>query len=101
MWNRPAGPWEPSVAAAEDFLRPRLPEAVEHDPVDLGGPRRGDGNWSGSFDGAGFDPLTEARRRIHSCSTAKRLVAFFASLGWTRTTRTRTGGCFSMRYAHC
>jgi SAM-dependent methyltransferase len=82
MWNLPAGPWEPSVAAAEDFLLKRLPEAVEHDPVDLGGPRRGDGNWSGSFATAGFDPLTETRVANPQILDREGLVAFFASLGW-------------------
>jgi SAM-dependent methyltransferase len=82
MWNLPAGPWEPSVAAAEDFLRKRLPEAVEHDPVDLGGPRRGDRNWSGSFATAGFEPPTQTMVANLQTLDREGLVAFFASLGW-------------------
>jgi SAM-dependent methyltransferase len=82
MWNLPAGPWEPSVAAAEDFLRKRLPGAVEHDPVDLGGPRRADGNWTGSFAAAGFDPPTETRVANPQTLDREGLVAYFASLGW-------------------
>jgi SAM-dependent methyltransferase len=82
MWNLPAGPWEPSVAEAEALLRERLPEAVEHDPVDLGGPRRGDGNWSCSFAAAGFGRLTETRVANPQKLDRDGLVAFFASLGW-------------------
>lgn len=82
MWNLPAGPWEPSVTEAEDLLRTRLPQTVEHDPVDLGGPRRGDGNWSGSFAAAGFGPLTETRVANPQMLDREGLVAFFASLGW-------------------
>jgi SAM-dependent methyltransferase len=45
LWNLPAGPWEP----------------LDHDPFDLDGPRRGDGEWRGSFVGAGFEPLRDTR----------------------------------------
>jgi SAM-dependent methyltransferase len=83
MWNLPEGPWEPSIAAAEARLRRRLPEGgVDHDPLDLGGPRRGDGNWSGSFTAAGFEPLTETRVANPQTLDRDGLVAFFASMGW-------------------
>jgi ubiquinone/menaquinone biosynthesis C-methylase UbiE len=47
MWNLPAGPWQPSTAAAEDLLTalsPR-PDEVSYDPLDLGGPRYAPGEW--------------------------------------------------------
>ena len=62
LWNLPAGPWEPSITSAEALLRAQLPEVtLDHYPLDLDGPRRGDGEWRGSFVGAGFEPLRDTR----------------------------------------
>src|SRR5262249_33172612 len=38
LWNRPAGPWEPSTASAEQMLLERMPSDLDHIPLDLGGP---------------------------------------------------------------
>lgn len=83
MWNLPAGPWEPPIVAAEALLRRRLPEGeFDYDPLDLDGPRRGDGEWRGSFDAAGFEPLRDRRVTNPQTLDAEGLVAFFASMGW-------------------
>jgi SAM-dependent methyltransferase len=83
MWNLPGGPWEPSIAAVEALLRERLPEeAVDYDPLDLDGPRRGDGMWRGSFSLAGFEPLRHTRIANPQTLDRDGLVAFFASMGW-------------------
>jgi SAM-dependent methyltransferase len=81
MWNLSGGPWEPSIAGVEAFLRERLPED-DVDPLDLGGPRRGDGSWQGSFTTAGFEPLREMRITNRQTLDRDGLVAFFASMGW-------------------
>jgi SAM-dependent methyltransferase len=83
MWNLPAGPWEPSIAAVEALLRDRLPEVdPDYDPLDLGGPRRGDRNWRGSFAAAGFGPVRDARIANPQTLDRAGLVAYFASMGW-------------------
>jgi SAM-dependent methyltransferase len=83
LWNLPAGPWEPSIRSAEVLLRKRLPEGtLDHDPFDLDGPRRGDGEWRGSFVSAGFEPLRDARIPNPQTLDREGLVSFFASMGW-------------------
>jgi SAM-dependent methyltransferase len=83
LWNLPAGPWEPSITSAEALLRARLPEVtLDHDPLDLDGPRRGDGEWRGSFVGAGFEPLRDTRIPNEQTLDRDGLVSFFASMGW-------------------
>jgi SAM-dependent methyltransferase len=83
LWNLPAGPWEPSITPAEALLSTRLPEAtLDHDPLDLDGPRRGDGQWRGSFVGAGFEPLRDTRIPNEQTLDPDGLVSFFASMGW-------------------
>jgi len=83
LWNLPAGPWEPSITSAEALLRDRLPEAtLDHDPLDLDGPRRGDGEWHGSFVGAGFEPLKDTRIPNEQTLDRDGLVSFFASMSW-------------------
>jgi hypothetical protein len=47
------------------------------DPLDLGGPRRGDREWRGSFVTAGFAALREAR--FANPQTLDRTLVF-----WTR-----------------
>jgi SAM-dependent methyltransferase len=83
MWNLPAGPWEPSITAVEARLHERPPEgAFDYDPLDLDGPRRGDGDWSGSFAAAGFEALRDIRVPNPQTLDQEGLVAFFASMGW-------------------
>ena len=83
LWNLPAGAWEPSIKSAEVLLRKRLPEGtLDYDPFDLDGPRRGDGDWRGSFDLAGFAPLRDARIPNPQTLDGEGLVSFFASMGW-------------------
>ncbi len=83
MWNIPAGAWEPSTASVETLLRARLPDVdVDHDPLDLGGPRRADRTWRGSFSAAGFEPLREAHVANPQTLDRAGLVAFYASMGW-------------------
>jgi SAM-dependent methyltransferase len=83
MWNLPAGPWEPAIPAVEALLLERLPAVdIDHDPLDLGGPRRGDRNWRGSFTAAGFEPPRDVRIANPQRLDSAGLVAFFASMGW-------------------
>jgi SAM-dependent methyltransferase len=55
MWNAPAGPTEPSIAAVERLLNERVPNGdLGYDPLDLGSPRyasdwsRSSPRWAGS-----------------------------------------------------
>jgi len=83
LWNLPEGPWEPSIEDVEALLLERLPAVgVDHDPLDLDGPRRGDGQWRGEFVAAGFEPLQEARVANPQTLDRDGLVGFFASMGW-------------------
>jgi SAM-dependent methyltransferase len=83
LWNLPAGSWEPSVMVAEAVLGTRLPESsLDHDPFDLDGPRRGDGEWRGSFVAVGFEPLRETHIPNPQTLDRDSLVSFFASMGW-------------------
>jgi SAM-dependent methyltransferase len=82
MWNLPAGPWQPSTAAAEDLLTalsPR-PDEVSYDPLDLGGPRYAPGEWP--LPGSLFERLQRLRLRNPQTLDRDGLVAFFASMGW-------------------
>jgi SAM-dependent methyltransferase len=83
LWNLPAGGWEPSIAAVEQRVLERLPEpATDAEPLDLDGPRRGDGQWRGSLAAAGFDELRHARVPNPQTLDREGLVSFFASMGW-------------------
>ena len=83
LWNVPAGPWEPSIAPVEALLRERLPAgAFDYDPLDLDGPRRGDGTWRVAFVAAGFEPLQDTRLANPQTLDREGLVGFFASMGW-------------------
>lgn len=81
MWNLPAGPTEPSIAAVESFLNDRAPKGVGYDPLDLDGPQYTSGRWRPSL-ASRFGGLEEAR--LPNVQTLDRdgLVAFFASMGW-------------------
>jgi SAM-dependent methyltransferase len=83
LWNLPAGPWEPSIASVEVLLRERLPTSgVDHDPLDLGGPRRGDGRWPALLATARFGPIRHVRTANPQTLDGDGLVCFFASMGW-------------------
>lgn len=84
MWNLPAGPAEPSIAAAERLLSERgpTPGSVAYDPLDLGGPRFVSGEWRRVLAGSPFEPLQEARLPNPQTLDRDELVSFFASMGW-------------------
>jgi SAM-dependent methyltransferase len=84
LWNIPAGPWDPSPAAAERLLAERgpKPEEVSYDPLDLDGPQYTLGGWRRPFDDAPFAPLREVRLPNPQTLDREGLVAFFASMGW-------------------
>lgn len=83
MWNVPAGPWEPSIADAEQVLHERgpKPSEVSYDPLDLDGPQYTSGSWRLAFADSPFDPLTAARVPNPQRLDRDGLVAFFASMG--------------------
>ena len=83
MWNVPAGPWEPSTAAAEELLTGLAPEPseVSYDPLDLGkGTRYASDEWAlaGSF----CAPLQAMRLPNPQTLDRDGLVAYYASMGW-------------------
>lgn len=84
LWNLPAGPTEPPIAAAEEFLHRRVPQTAEigYDPVDLNSEVYASGEWRRAFAESPFEPLQTTR--IPNPQTVDRdgLVAFFASMGW-------------------
>jgi SAM-dependent methyltransferase len=83
MWNLPAGPTEPSIAAVEKLLNERVPKGdLGYDPLDLGGPRYASGEWSFAFAEAPFGPLRAARLPNPQTFDREGLVACFASMGW-------------------
>jgi len=84
MWNVPAGPTKPSIAAAEEFLSARGPARGEvgYDPLDLCSTRFESGEWRRAFAESPFEELREARV-LHTQTVGREgLVAFFASMGW-------------------
>jgi SAM-dependent methyltransferase len=84
LWNVPAGPTEPSIAAAERLLTERGPKPgeVTYDPLDLDGPQYTEGWWRRPFAESRFEPLQEARLPNPQTVDREGLVAFFASMGW-------------------
>ena len=83
LWNRPAGPTEPSVAEAERVLRTRMPEMrFDYDPLDLSAAAADPDRWSHAFDGAPFSPLRHVELPNEQVLSADDLVAFYASMGW-------------------
>lgn len=83
MWNLPAGPWEPSTAAAEEVLTERGPSAdeVSYDPLDLGkGPYYASDEWP--LAEASFEPPQDVRLRNPQTLDRDGLVAYYASMGW-------------------
>jgi len=83
MWNLPAGPWEPSAAAAEELLTRRgpNPSEVSYDPLDLGrGARYASDGWS--LAESSFEPLQAMRLPNPQTLDRDGLVAYYASMGW-------------------
>ncbi len=83
MWNLPAGPWEPSTAAAAELLTGRgpKPSEVSYDPLDLGkGARYASDEWS--LAESSFEPLQAMRLPNPQTLDRDGLVAYFASMGW-------------------
>lgn len=83
MWNLPAGPTEPSIAAVEQLLEPHWPKGWDF-PLDLGLSRSGggSGDWRLAFAGSAFDELQEFRLSNPQMVDPEGLVAFFGSMGW-------------------
>ena len=83
MWNVPAGPTEPSIAAVEQLLREHLPEVeFGYDPLDLAGPAYTSGKWRDAFASSRFEELREVQLPNQQTVDADGLVSFFASMGW-------------------
>jgi SAM-dependent methyltransferase len=84
LWNLPAGPTEPSIAEAEQFLEQRAPSRAElgYDPHDLNTVRYESGDWRLAFEGSAFEPFKETRLPNPQTVDREGLVAFFASMGW-------------------
>jgi len=84
MWNLPAGPTEPSIAAVEELLSDRgpKPDEVSSIPLDLDGPQYTSGTWRLAFEDSPFEPLQEVRLPHVQTLDRDGLVAFFASMGW-------------------
>ena len=82
LWNIPAGPTRPSIAAAEQVLLDRAPPDLAYDPVDLNTRRYASGEWRAPFEDAPFDDFQEARFANPQTIDRDGLVAFFESMGW-------------------
>ena len=84
MWNLPAGPIEPSVAAVEQLLERHVPTSSElgYDPLDLNPSRYASGEWRRAFSESLFEELQETRLPNPQALDRDGLVAFLASMGW-------------------
>ena len=84
MWNLPAGPVEPSIAAGEELLNERGPDEAELDyqPLDLNPKRYSSGEWQRPFARSPFEEFREARLPNPQSLDREGLVAFLASMGW-------------------
>jgi SAM-dependent methyltransferase len=82
LWNLPAGPWDPSTAAAEQLLAAHGPARshVGYDPLDLAGPRRPPGE--SALAGLPFEPFRETRIEHRQTLDRDGLVSYYASMGW-------------------
>jgi SAM-dependent methyltransferase len=84
MWNVPAGPTEPSIAAVERLLERHWPKKADL-PLDLNYLKLhgyASGEWRLVIRQAGFEELQEARVPNPQSIYPDGLVAFFASMGW-------------------
>jgi len=82
MWNLPAGPTVPSIAAVEQLLIDRAPAGLAYDPVDLNTRRYASGEWRVAFGDSPFEALQNARLANPQTVDREGLVAFFESMGW-------------------
>lgn len=88
IWNIPAGPTEPSIAAAERLVDRVLDERglsereLGYDPSDLNSARVASGEWRFPFAESPFEELHEARLRHIQTLDREGIVAFLASMGW-------------------
>jgi SAM-dependent methyltransferase len=79
LWNVPAGPAEPSLAAVEELLAPDWPAGW--DPLDLGVGYGGSG-WIADITASPFGEVHEERMPNPQTVDRDGLVAFFTSMGW-------------------
>jgi SAM-dependent methyltransferase len=84
MWNLPAGPTQPSIDTAEQFLQQHAPDRSEvgYDPLDLNSDRYASGDWRLPFANSPFEEFQELRLPNRQTVDREGLVAFFASMGW-------------------
>ena len=84
MWNLPAGPTEPSIAAVQQLLCERGPtkEELGVDPLDLNTTRYASGEWRLALAESSFEELQETRLPNPQTLDRDGLVSFFASMGW-------------------
>jgi SAM-dependent methyltransferase len=84
MWNLPAGPTEPSIAAVEQLLGERGPKREELgvDPLDLNTTRYASGEWRLAVAESQFEKLQETRLPNPQTLDRDGVLAFFASMGW-------------------
>jgi SAM-dependent methyltransferase len=82
MWNLPAGPWEPSTAAAEELLSRRMPKGdLGYVALDLGGPNASSG-WRPAVTDSPFERCDATMLPNPQTLDRDGLVAFYASMGW-------------------
>jgi SAM-dependent methyltransferase len=84
MWNLPAGPIDPPIAAVEQLLRDRGPDpgTAGYDPADLNPRRYASGDWRLPFAHSQFSGFREATLPHLQVLDRDGLVAFLASMGW-------------------
>jgi ubiquinone/menaquinone biosynthesis C-methylase UbiE len=83
LWNLPAGPWEPSIAAVEELLDELIARlALKYAPLDLGPVAYTSGAWRDSFNSSPFEEPREATLANPQTLDREGLVAFLASMGW-------------------
>ena len=81
MWNVPAGPWQPSTAAAEEVLNERMPSNLDYIPLDLGGPLASSG-WQPAVAESPFEPFQATVLPNPQTLGRDGLVTFYATMGW-------------------
>jgi SAM-dependent methyltransferase len=81
MWNVPAGPAEPTIAAAERLLAEHWPKGWDF-PLDLGSASRATPEWRQAFAQSSFEEIRDVRLPNPQTVDPEGLVAFFDSMGW-------------------